>query len=246
MGRDEPCTRSVERLSAPADAEFIHTARDSYLFRLSLVREGASIGANATILPGVTIGTGAMVGAGAVVTKDVPPHAIVMGNPARISGYVSSGDTLAKDSTADSPVPVTNEIGVPGVTLHRLPIVHDRRGSLSFAQYEEHLPFAVKRYFVVYGVPNKEVRGEHAHRELHQFLVCVAGRCTVMVDNGTTRGELLLDTPGLGLHVPPMVWASQYAYSSDAVLLVLASDRYDDDDYIREYDQFISEIRAQS
>lgn len=213
-------------------------------FNRTVVRKGASIGANATILSGLTIGSGAMVGAGAVVTADVPPYAIVVGNPARINGYVSAIKQPAKlwDSSpqlTDSP---SRECSVPGVFVHRLPHIADLRGSLTFAEYGQLLPFIPKRFFLVYDVPSKEVRGEHAHRQLHQFLICIRGSCAVMVDNGKQREEIKLDSPLTGLHIPPLVWGVQYRYSSDAILMVLASDIYDADDYIRDYDQFMQEI----
>lgn len=206
----------------------------------TVVRQGASIGANATILPGLTLGAHAMVGAGAVVTRSVPPYAIVVGNPARIVGYTSQGAPAPEPRSAPATSREGTEIIVPGVSLRKLPIVDDMRGSLSFGEYEKHLPFVPKRYFVVFDVPGKEVRGEHAHKRLHQFLVCVKGSCSVVVDDGHRRQELVLDTPGLGLHIPPMVWGTQYKYTSDAVLLVLASDVYDPDDYIRDYDEFLA------
>jgi serine acetyltransferase/dTDP-4-dehydrorhamnose 3,5-epimerase-like enzyme len=211
-------------------------------FSRTVVRKGASIGANATILPGLTIGANAMVGAGAVVTRSVPPYAIVVGNPARIVGYTQEGP-----APEARPAPVTSqgtELHVPGVSLRKLPIVDDMRGSLSFGEFDRHLPFIPKRYFIVFDVPGKEVRGEHAHKQLHQFLVCVKGTCAVVVDDGQRRQELLLDSPGLGLHIPPMVWATQYKYTSDAVLLVLASDVYDPNDYIRDYDEFLEHKRV--
>jgi dTDP-4-dehydrorhamnose 3,5-epimerase-like enzyme len=119
------------------------------------------------------------------------------------------------------------------------------RGSLSFAEIGRHLPFLPKRYFVVFNVASRDVRGEHAHKTLHQFLVCVAGSCRVMVDNGRRREEYVLDSPGTAVHIPPMVWGVQYKYSADAVLLVLASDVYDPDDYIRDYDEFIAMVGSQ-
>ena len=82
------------------------------------------------------------------------------------------------------------------------------------------------------------MRGEHAHREQSQFLVCVKGACSVAVDDGAKREEIRLDRPNLGLLLPPMVWGTQYKYSADAVLLVLASGCYDAEDYIRDYDDF--------
>ena len=105
----------------------------------------------------------------------------------------------------------------------------------------EAIPFTPKRWFLVYDVPSREIRGEHAHRVCHQFLLCVSGRVTVSVDDGRNRGEVLLDDPTLGIYIPPLVWGSQYRYDADAALLVLASHPYDPDDYIREYDQFLLE-----
>jgi UDP-2-acetamido-3-amino-2,3-dideoxy-glucuronate N-acetyltransferase len=209
-------------------------------FANTLVRHGASIGANATILPGVTIGIGAMIGAGAVVTKDVPPHAIVVGNPGRIRGYTSGVSTLGQTNLQQPNQLLTSK--VRGVRLQDLPMVDDLRGMLSFGEYDKHLPFVPKRYFVVYGVPSSEIRGEHAHHALHQFLVCVAGSVSVVVDDGVSREEILLSNPGTGLHIPPLVWGIQYKYSSDAVLLVLASDVYKAEDYIRDYDQFLKVV----
>jgi UDP-2-acetamido-3-amino-2,3-dideoxy-glucuronate N-acetyltransferase len=211
------------------------------VFPKTLVRAGASIGANATILPGITIGMNAMIGAGSVVTKDVLPHAVVVGNPARIKGYATNS-SLISQSLPTAPLQV-GETRVPGVKLHHMPIVDDLRGMLSFGEVENHLPFLPKRYFIVYGVPSKEVRGEHAHRELHQFLVCVQGSVSVVIDDGANRDEVLLDSPGLGLHIPPLVWGIQYKYSSDAVLMVLASDTYKAIDYIRDYDEFLGIVK---
>lgn len=211
-------------------------------FDKTTIREGASIGANATILSGVTIGKNSMVGAGAVVTKDVPSNAIVVGNPARISGYVATvthAVTQVQASTA-------HDLGrVSGVRLVELPLIPDLRGSLSFAEVGKKLPFEPKRYFIVFDVKSKEVRGEHAHRQLHQFLVCVKGSCSIVVDDGKSREEYQLDKPNLGIYLPPMIWGIQYKYTADAILLVLASDTYDPADYIRDYDEFISLVAGQ-
>jgi UDP-2-acetamido-3-amino-2,3-dideoxy-glucuronate N-acetyltransferase len=103
----------------------------------------------------------------------------------------------------------------------------------------DHLPFEAKRIFTIFDVPSKDVRGEHAHRSLHQFLICIRGSCSVVLDDGALRDEVVLDSPTIGLHIPPMVWGIQYKYTSDALLLVLASDIYKADDYIRDYDEFM-------
>ena len=214
-------------------------------FARTLVRKGASIGANATILPGLTIGERAMIGAGAVVTRDVPPLAIVTGNPARIVGYDGASPMLP----AAAPAGAGHAEGawptrVRGVTFHRLPQVDDLRGALSYAEIGRQVPFPVKRYFLVYGVASKDIRGEHAHRNLHQFLVCVHGCCHVVADDGNNRQEFTLDSPAVGLHLGPMVWATQYRYTEDAVLLVLASEWYDPQSYIRDYAQFLDAVKA--
>lgn len=206
-------------------------------FTKTTIREGASIGANATILAGLTIGKNSMVGAGAVVTKDVPSNAIVVGNPARISGYVS---TIARAVTRGPAATAHDLCNVSGVLLVELPLIPDLRGSLSFAEVGGKLPFEPKRYFIVFDVKSKEVRGEHAHRRLHQFLVCVKGSCSVVVDDGKNREEYQLDQPNIGIYIPPMIWGIQYKYTADAILLVLASDSYDSKDYIRDYDEFLS------
>jgi acetyltransferase-like isoleucine patch superfamily enzyme len=210
----------------------------------TLVKRGASIGANATILPGLTIGEKAMVGAGAVVTRDVPPMAIVAGNPARIVGYDGAGSLPASAVSAAPEEAGASPTRVAGVTLHRLPHVLDLRGELTFGEIGDPIPFEVKRYFLVYNVAGQDVRGEHAHRALHQFLICVHGRCHVVADDGATRQEFVLDSPTIGLHLPPMVWGIQYKYSSDAVMLVLASDRYDPASYIRDYSEFLELAKA--
>ncbi len=215
------------------------------------VRAGASIGANATILPGIEIGRGAMVGAGAVVTRDVPPHAVVKGNPARISGYVKTAGSAGQEKTVSRNGTVTPPgrtlLGVGDVHLQRFEEFSDLRGSLTAGESPgEAVPFVPKRWFMVYDVPSREVRGEHAHRKCHQFLICVAGQVTVAVDDGRDRNEVVLEDRTLGVYIPPMIWGSQFRYESDSVLLVLASDPYDPDDYIREYDAFLGEVAAAS
>jgi UDP-2-acetamido-3-amino-2,3-dideoxy-glucuronate N-acetyltransferase len=213
-------------------------------FAETVVEQGASVGANATILPGLRLGRHCMVGAGAVVTRSVPPYAIVLGNPARIVGYV--GDSKNSYSSPSSHDAETGVIAtkVRGVTLHHLKNVKDLRGSLSVGEFARDIPFVVKRYFLVYDVPSVETRGEHAHRVCHQFLICVHGSCAVVADDGRHRQEFILDKPDTGIYLPALVWGTQYKYSVDAVLLVFASEHYDATDYIRDYDDFLLEINA--
>jgi acetyltransferase-like isoleucine patch superfamily enzyme/dTDP-4-dehydrorhamnose 3,5-epimerase-like enzyme len=213
-------------------------------FLKTIVRKGASIGANATILPGITIGENSMVGAGAVVTKDVPPNAIVTGNPARIQGYTNVGDSKKiVQPSLRSPKELKIKTKVKGVEIYNLPKANDIRGDLSFLEYKKNIPFLVKRFFMVYNVPSKEVRGEHAHKKLHQFLICLKGEVSVIVDDGHRSMEIPMTPMDIGIHIPPRVWSIQYKYSKDAALLVLASDIYDPKDYIRDYKQFLSTVR---
>jgi len=144
----------------------------------------------------------------------------------------------------EPPPPAVQPTAVAGVTLHNLPHIIDPRGDLSIGEVGVHVPFDVKRYFVIFGVSSGEIRGEHAHRNLHQFLVCVHGRCELVADDGRTRQTFLLDRPSLGVYLPPMVWGVQHSYTPASVLLVLASDHYDPADYIRDYDEFLALVKA--
>lgn len=210
------------------------------------LRQGASIGANATIRRGVTVGAMATVSAGAVVSRDVPPNAIVEGNPARIAGYVDTVHAgfgkAATPGTADGGDTLPS-LRAARARLVRLPRIVDLRGALSFGEIGAHLPFVPKRFFAIYDVPGREVRGEHAHRELEQFLICLKGSCVVVLDDGRERDEVELSTPEIGLYIPPMVWGIQYMYTPDALMLVLASDVYSAPDYIRNYDEFLALAR---
>jgi UDP-2-acetamido-3-amino-2,3-dideoxy-glucuronate N-acetyltransferase len=204
------------------------------------VKHGASIGANATILPGITIGSEAMIGAGAVVTRDVPARAIVIGNPGYVTGYMDYEDARVQPRT---PTSETTPL-VGGAMLYHLPRITDHRGDLSFAELNQSLPFPVSRYFVVFGVPSREIRGEHAHRTLDQFLIAVHGSCSVRLFDGERSEEIVLDRPECALHVPPMVWTTQYKYSPDAVLVVLASEVYREQDYIRDFEEYRAAVAA--
>ena len=222
-----------------ANDRFPRSKKKPEKFLQTIVETGASIGAGATILPGITIGRNAMVAAGAVVTRSVPPNAIVVGNPAKIVGYVEADQNKGVVGESLAINVGSQETQVIGVSLHRMPRVVDIRGSLTVGEFDRSIPFPVKRYFVVFDVPSIETRGEHAHRICHQFLICVRGSCAVVADDGVHRQEFLLDSPDVGLHLPPMVWGIQYKYSTDAVLLVYTSHYYDSTDYIRNYEEFL-------
>lgn len=213
-------------------------------FPVTTVCRGASIGANATVLPGLTIGRHAMVGAGAVVTRSVPPNAVVVGNPARIRGYTDADrpPEVAASSREESREGEVRGSSVSDVSLRRSRFRRDLRGSLVACEFGRDVPFEPRRSFLVYDVPGSEIRGEHAHRTCEQFIVCVRGACRVLVDDGRAREEFHLDDPTLGLYVPAMVWCSQFGHTPDAMLLVLASEHYDPDDYIRDYDAWLEAL----
>ena len=239
IGNDVFIGPNVSFINEKSDPE----SKKSVELILTVVGDGASIGTGAVISSGVLIGSNAVVAAGAIVNRTVPPNAIVEGSPAKIVGYVNSAtydvliDLGAKEKLGGRASTVI------GATLHRMPSVPDIRGNLTVGEFDRTIPFSAKRYFIVFGVPSVETRGEHAHRECHQFLVCVRGSCALVADDGVNREEFLLDQPDLGVHLAPMVWGIQYKYSPDAVLLVFASDYYDSSDYIRDYSDFKKMIR---
>lgn len=203
-------------------------------FARTVVRRSASIGANATILPGIEVGAGAMVGAGAVVTRNVPPDVIVAGNPARVIG--SATMRRAERTRAD----VKAAAATTGATLIQLPFFPDDRGNLVFGQVGDQLPFVVQRFFTITGVPAGKVRGNHAHRVFHQFLLCVRGGCTVTIDDARSRQTFRLDSTRVGLHVPPLHWNTLAEFSDDAVLLCLSSGEYDPAEYFSDYTEFVA------
>ncbi|TPJ30632.1 WxcM-like domain-containing protein [Mesorhizobium sp. B2-8-3] len=212
-------------------------------FLQTVVEDGASVGANATILPGITIGRQAMIGAGAVVTKNVPANAVVVGNPAVIVGY-QTGPQVEPVMTQAAPGAAGDRmaLGVGGCELWRLPHFSDLRGELAPLEFGHNLPFKPLRSFLVYGVRSDKVRGEHAHRQCQQFLIATHGRLSVVVDDGHDRKEVSLADPSVGLYLPPGVWGIQYKFQPDTVLLVMASHPYDASDYIRDYSDFLATV----
>ena len=131
-----------------------------------------------------------------------------------------------------------------GVTHYVLHTVADARGALSFAQVGDPLPFAPQRYFILHDIPSGAVRGEHAHKTLQQFLVCVHGTCTVKVDDGRVKDEITLSGPGEGLFIEPFVWTTVVHHARETAVLVLASEVYLEDDYIRSYPEFLETVGA--
>ena len=121
-----------------------------------------------------------------------------------------------------------------------LPKIVDRRGNLTFVEQQNHVPFEIKRVFYLYDIPTAESRGAHAHKELHQFLICLSGSFDVELFDGTTTKTVHLNRPWIGLHIPPMIWASEVNFDAGSICLVLTSDVYKECDYIREITEFIT------
>jgi hypothetical protein len=130
------------------------------------------------------------------------------------------------------------DLGVGGAALVRMHSIYEARGHLTVGELGKGMPFVPRRFFVISDVPDEGIRGEHAHRALHQLLVCLAGSVVAEVSDGTRSRSVVLDVPHVGLHIPPMVWGVQHHYTRDAVLMVLASAEYDAADYIRDPAQF--------
>jgi len=116
----------------------------------------------------------------------------------------------------------------------------DDRGVLSVGSTHKEVPFEVRRFFITSATSPSMVRGQHAHRVSHQFLVAVTGSITATCDDGQTKTEHVLDSSSVGLYMPPLTWGEQTSFSEGAKLLVLASELYDPEDYIKNYEEFIS------
>ncbi len=233
-----------KRVHLESNVAFARAAAETAPGRLHIA-DDVVIGANSTLIGSLTIGSGARIMPGSVVARDVPENAIVSGNPAAIISYADIGEPAILDSRWQKKTNKysTEAIDVGNVVVHHFPVITDIRGSLTVGEFERDIPFVPLRYFMVFDVPSRETRGEHAHKVCHQFLICVQGCCAVVVDDGQQRREIILDNPARGLHLPPMTWGTQYKYSANATLLVFASHHYDSNDYIRRYSDFIAAIK---
>ena len=123
-------------------------------------------------------------------------------------------------------------------SILQLPKIHNRAGNITALENNIHLPFDVKRVYYLYDVPAGEERGGHAHRELQQIVVAASGAFDVLLNDGTNKKIVHLDRPFIGLHIVPGIWRELLNFSSGAVCLVLASNKYDEKDYIRDYENF--------
>lgn len=118
----------------------------------------------------------------------------------------------------------------------------DERGSLIAIEANKHIPFEVKRVYYIFGTQPGVSRGFHAHKNLQQLAVCVSGKCRMLLDDGINKESVWLDSPTKGLLIGNNVWREMHEFSDDCVLLVLASEHYDESDYIRDYSEFCSAV----
>ena len=121
-----------------------------------------------------------------------------------------------------------------------LPKLSDKRGHLTAIEQNDRIPFIIKRIFYNYGVEPMQSRGAHAHKTLHQFLIALNGAFNVVLDDGVDRTDVLLSAPWIGLHIPPGIWAEQNNFTANSICLVFASESYDEADYVRNYNDFLS------
>jgi len=129
------------------------------------------------------------------------------------------------------------------MNLKQFNIKGDSRGSLIALEANKDIPFEIKRVYYIFDTKEDVVRGHHAHKALEQILICVSGSCTIVMDNGKEQTEVVLNKPDIGLYVGPNIWREMKNFSPGAVLLVLASDYYNEADYIRNYKEFLEYVK---
>ena len=121
--------------------------------------------------------------------------------------------------------------------------ITDPRGSISIIDLKKNFPFEVKRCFWIFDVPHKSIRGEHAHYTCHQFLICLSGQMDLFLDNGQMQETIKLNSKHKSAYIPPLTWSAQSNFSNNSILLVFASEKYDPDEYIRSYSEFLLALR---
>lgn len=127
-------------------------------------------------------------------------------------------------------------------SLLELTKVHHPEGNLTYVYQDCHVPFPIDRVFYSYDIPAGERRGAHAHKQCHQLIIAASGSFEVVLNDGVNKRTVLLNRPFFGLHVPPGIWSSEQGFSSGSICLVLASDVYSEEDYIRDYDEYVEWI----
>ena len=159
---------------------------------------------------------------------------------------ISDAKTSLKINNPSTKYMLTEGKSVFDCSLCELNKMHDLEGNLTFMYENIHVPFPINRVFYSYDIPGGEDRGAHAHKHCHQFIIAASGSFEVALDDGTNKRTVLLNRPFWGLHVPPGIWASEQGFSSGSICLVLASEGYSEDDYIRNYDEYIEYTKTQN
>lgn len=117
----------------------------------------------------------------------------------------------------------------------------DDRGQLFSLESNQNIPFDIKRVYYMFGMQDDLPRGFHAHKELQQVAICIKGRCKMIMDDGTTKEEVVIEKPNTGIIIDKLIWHEMHDFSVDCILMVIASDYYDESDYIRDYDEFLKQ-----
>ena len=131
------------------------------------------------------------------------------------------------------------KVSVFDCSIIEFPKLQNRAGNITPITNSNEIPFDIKRIFYIYDIPSGEERGAHAHKECHQLLIAASGSFEIEINDGKTKRTVMLNRPNLGLHIPPGIWAGEKGFSSGAICLVMASHKYDDKDYIRDYSEFL-------
>lgn len=125
----------------------------------------------------------------------------------------------------------------------QLPKISDPRGNLTFLESHQHIPFDIKRVFYLYDIPTGSDRGAHAHKTLHQFIICLSGSFDVLIKDGKEQKVIHLNRPWQGLHIPPMIWAAEINFDPGSICLVMASALYDESDYYRDFNEYLKAVK---
>ena len=200
------------------------------------VLRGASIGANATILPGLTIGEGSLVAAGSVVTRDVPAKVLVQGNPARPSAFLDAAvvDVSVRDDCGD-PVEI-----LPGVEVRRAPRTSEQSGAPISIELARNIPFVAQHFCALTEISSGALADGHAYIRCAQFVVVLSGAVTALVDNARERRAVRLAAPGMAILTPPGTWGGYLAFAPRTMLGVFCSEPYDPADRIPDYRTFLN------
>jgi hypothetical protein len=134
---------------------------------------------------------------------------------------------------------MNKKVSIYDCSIVEMQRIHSRAGSITPVTSSETVPFEIKRVFYIYDIPGGEDRGAHAHIKCHQFLIAASGAFEIILNDGSNTRTVMLNRPYYGLHIPPGIWSSEKGFSSGSVCLVLASQKYSEQDYIRNYDKYL-------